>query len=205
MSDIRTPRRNSSLWLWVESLALTLFIFAACSGGDGTEGQQPSEQERQTFSAPIMRVTSSAFVEGADIPVKYTCQDQDVSPPLEWSGVPDGTQSIALIMDDPDAPGRTFVHWVLYDIPADVSDLPEGVEASETTSFDATNGVSGFRRLGYGGPCPPAGGPHRYFFKLYALDTMIGLEPGATKADVELAMEGHTLANGQLMGRYQRR
>lgn len=205
MSDFHKPRRNCGLWLYVISSALVLLVFGACSGGDGTEGQQPPEQERQTFSAQIMQVTSSAFVEGADIPVKYTCQDQDVSPPLEWSGVPVGTQSIALIMEDPDAPGRRFVHWVLYDIPADVSELPEGVEASETTSFDATNGVSGFRRLGYGGPCPPAGGLHRYFFKLYALDTMIGLEPGATKADVELAMEGHTLANGQLMGRYQRR
>ena len=148
-------------------------------------------------------MTSSAFEEAGLIPPKYSCDGADVSPPLKWEGIPEGTGSIALICDDPDAPMGTFVHWVLYDLPPDVRELPENVPGEATLANGAKQGTSDFGRTGYGGPCPP-GGTHRYFFKLYALDAATNLSPGATKAELLKAMEGHILAQGQLMGKYQR-
>jgi hypothetical protein len=129
--------------------------------------------------------------------MKYTCDGQDISPPLEWSGTPEGTQSLVLISDDPDAPVGTWVHWVLFDLPADTNSLPEGAQDL------GTDGNNSWRRPGYGGPCPPSG-THRYFFKLYALDTALNLEAGASKEQVEKAMQGHILAQGELMGKYER-
>jgi Raf kinase inhibitor-like YbhB/YbcL family protein len=151
-----------------------------------------------------LQVTSSAFAEGQSIPKKHTCDDKDVSPPLKWSGAPVLTQSFALIADDPDAPVGTWVHWVLYDMPAATSELTEGVERSQQLPSGARQGINDFHRLGYGGPCPPPGKPHRYCFKLYALDQVLGLKPGATKQELLKAMEGHVLAEAQLMGTYQR-
>ena len=151
-----------------------------------------------------LQVTSSAFEEGGTIPRQYTRDGPDDSPPLAWSGVPAGTQSLALISDDPDAPVGTWVHWVIYDIPPDLTALPEGVAKTDTVEGIGVQGTNDFRRVGYGGPCPPPGKPHRYYFKLYALDTTLGLGPGATKKDVEQAMQGHILAQGQLMGKYGR-
>jgi len=151
-----------------------------------------------------LQVTSSAFEEGGTIPRQYTCDGPDDSPPLAWSGDPAGTQSLALISDDPDAPVGTWVHWVIYDIPPDLTALPEGVAKTDTVEGIGVQGTNDFRRVGYGGPCPPPGKPHRYYFKLYALDTTLGLGPGATKKDVEQAMQGHILAQGQLMGKYGR-
>jgi len=148
-------------------------------------------------------LTSTAFSEGEMIPNRFTCDGEDVSPPLAWSGVPDNAQSLALVCDDPDAPVGTWDHWVLYNIPADASGLPEAVPAEPTLASGAANGKNSWGRLGYGGPCPP-GGTHRYFFYLYALDTRLVLESGATKARLLQAMEGHILDKGQLMGRYQR-
>ena len=145
-----------------------------------------------------LQVSSTAFAEGGTIPKKYTCDDVNVSPALAWSGVPQGTRSLALIADDPDAPVGTWVHWVLYDLPADLTSLPEGAQGL------GTQGTNDFRRSGYGGPCPPKGPAHRYYFKLYALDTQLNLKAGATKADVEKVMKGHILAQGQLMGKYGR-
>jgi Raf kinase inhibitor-like YbhB/YbcL family protein len=150
-------------------------------------------------------LTSSAFTDGASIPPKYTCDGDDISPPLKWSGVPAGTRSLALICDDPDAPGGMWVHWVIYDIPAAVAQLAEGIPAAEVTSAGARQGINDFKRVGYGGPCPPRGNAHRYFFKLYALDTELSLKPRATKKDLVGAMKGHILAEGQLMGTYKRR
>jgi len=150
-----------------------------------------------------IQLTSAAFKEGGMIPEKYTCDGTDISPPLQWSGIPDGTQSIALICDDPDAPMGTWVHWVLFNIPADTKELPENIPPDRILENGAKHGMSDFRRLGYGGPCPP-GGTHRYFFKIYALDIEIGLEPGATKPELLNAMEGHILDEGQLMGKYSR-
>ena len=151
-------------------------------------------------------LTSAAFKDGAPIPGKYTCDGGDVSPPLTWSGTPAGTRSVALIADDPDAPGGTWVHWVLYNLPATVAELPENVAQVETLDLGgARQGRNDFHRPGYGGPCPPPGAAHRYFFKLYALDVTLQLRSAAQKKDLEAAMQGHTLAMAQLVGTYARR
>jgi len=148
-------------------------------------------------------VTSTAFAEGELIPRRHTCDGQDVSPPLVWSGIPEGTQSIVLICDDPDAPMGTWVHWVLFNLPAETAELSDDIPETATLESGAVHGKNDFGRLGYGGPCPP-GGTHRYFFKVYALDQKLSLESGATKAQLCQAMEGHVLAEGQLMGKYSR-
>ena len=152
-----------------------------------------------------MKVSSSAFRAGEVIPSKYSCEGADVSPPLEWNGVPTGTISFALICDDPDAPVGTWVHWVLYSLPITVSNLPENLPASETLSSGARQGINDFRHLGYGGPCPPPGKPHRYYFKLYALNAELPLKPRATKQELLRSMEGHILAEAQLIGTYKRK
>ena len=152
-----------------------------------------------------MQLTSTAFSEGAAIPAKYTSDGKNVSPPLKWTGVPAGAKSLALIADDPDAPVGTWVHWVLYDLPATATELAEDAPKSQYVAGSARQGLNDFRHLGYGGPCPPHGKPHRYFFKLYALDASLDLKPGATKKELELAMDKHILAQAQLMGTYQRK
>jgi len=152
-----------------------------------------------------MKLTSTAFAEGQPIPVKHTGQGQDVSPPLKWTDVPPGAKSLALICDDPDAPVGTWVHWVLYGLPPTVTELPEKVPATETLPNGACQGLNDFRRVGYGGPYPPPGPAHRYFFKLYVLDAELSLKPKATKQELLRAMEGHILAQAQLMGTYRRK
>lgn len=157
-----------------------------------------------------LQIISTAFAEGQPIPRKYTCQGGDVSPQLKWTGAPTNTRSFALIADDPDAPDpkapkMTWVHWVLYDLPATTTELTEDIAKAPTLPNGAKQGITDFKRTGYGGPCPPPGGAHRYFFKLYALDTVLNLKSGATKPDLLKAMEGHILAQGQLMGTYQRK
>lgn len=151
-----------------------------------------------------MELKSSAFKNGEDIPRKYTCDGTDLSPPLRWENAPAGTKGFALIVDDPDAPVGTWVHWVIYDLPAGTADLAEGAPAAETLPGGAKQGVNDFRRVGYGGPCPPSGPAHRYFFKLYALDRETNLKPRATKQQLLDAIKGHILAETQLMGRYKR-
>jgi len=154
-----------------------------------------------------IEITSNAFSQGESIPVQYTCTGdassslKDVSPPLAWGEPPAGTQSFALIMDDPDAPGATWVHWVLFNIPADTRGLPESVGANPTLPNGSISGTNSWGRTGYGGPCPPSG-THRYFFKIYALDEMLAIPPGANKGELEKAMVGHILAEGELMGTY---
>lgn len=159
-----------------------------------------------------MKLSSPAFSANGLIPAMYTCDfhqgaaarsHQDISPALNWDEPPAGTQSFALICDDPDAPGKTWVHWVLYDLPATSRELPESVPPKATLANGGVHGVNDFGNLGYGGPCPPSG-THRYFFKLYALDQMLGLKPGATKGELLTAMEGHILAAAELVGRYAR-
>ena len=150
-----------------------------------------------------MIVKSSVFSEGAIMGAKYTCDGEDVSPPLSWSGAPGETQSFTLICDDPDAPAGTWVHWVFYDIPGSVSELPENVPGQKNPKTGGAQGVNDFRKIGYGGPCPP-GGTHRYYVTLSALDKEIGMAPGASKQQVSAAMKGHVLAEAQLMGRYRR-
>jgi Raf kinase inhibitor-like YbhB/YbcL family protein len=150
-----------------------------------------------------MQLSSSAFQEGAAVPRQHTADGKDTSPPLRWSGAPEATKHFALICDDPDAPRGTWVHWVLFNLPADTTELPEGVPASATAA-GASQGKNDFGKLGYGGPSPPRGKPHRYFFRLYALDAALDLQPGATRQQLEQAMKGHVLAEAQLMGTYQR-
>lgn len=151
-----------------------------------------------------MTLTSSAFGMGTAIPDRHTGKGPDVSPPLAWTDPPPGTKSFALVCDDPDAPMGTWVHWVIYGIPATARDLPQGVPAQEALPNGAKQGLNDFRKVGYNGPMPPPGKPHRYFFKLYALDTDIALGPRATKKMLEDAMKGHVLGEAQLMGTYQR-
>ena len=150
---------------------------------------------------------SNAFDSNQEIPTKYTCEGEDISPPLAWGGVPQGTKSLALIVDDPDAPDpdapkRTYVHWVLLDIPPDVKELPEDARTQGLPPGTQV-GKNDWGRTDYGGPCPPIG-RHRYFHKLYALDTVLGLD-APTKQELEAAMEGHVLARTELIGTYQKR
>lgn len=177
-------------------LAILCITSISCAGCGGAE---------TGGKAMNMKLTSSAFASGQPIPVKYTGQGKDVSPPLEWSGAPAGTKSFAIISDDPDAPVGTWVHWVIYNIPANVTKLDENVPAKESLPDGTKQGVNDFGRIGYGGPMPPPGKAHRYFFKIYALDTTLNLKPRATKQDLLKAMEGHILAQGELMGTYQRK
>ncbi len=153
-------------------------------------------------------IRSSAFGAGGKIPSIYTCDSSDISPPLDWNGVPDGTESFVLICDDPDAPVGTWVHWVFYNIPGTVRRLEEGVPAVEEfregTLKGAMQGKNDFGRIGYGGPCPPRGKPHRYFFKLYALDTFLKAKPGLRKKEVLRLIEGHILGEAEFYGLYGR-
>jgi Raf kinase inhibitor-like YbhB/YbcL family protein len=159
---------------------------------------------REELPEMAIELTSPAFADGDSIPERFTCGGADVSPPLAWSGVPEAAERLALICDDPDAPAGTWVHWVLYGLPAGRDSLPEGVPADAVVLDGARQGRNDFRRLGYGGPCPPPGKPHRYRFKLYALDAELVLEPGATMKELEKAMAGHVLAEGRLVGTYER-
>lgn len=148
-------------------------------------------------------MTSSAFAAGAKIPAKYTCDGESLSPPLQWDAPPSGTQSLALIVDDPDAPSGTFVHWVIYGLPPALRALPEGVSTDERPATGGLNGTNGAGKLGYTGPCPPSG-VHRYFFRLYAVDVKLDSTVGWTKDELLQAMNGHVLGQAELMGTYSR-
>ncbi len=153
-----------------------------------------------------IQILSTAFAEGAPIPVQYTCDGDNISPPLRWGSIPKDSQSLALICEDPDAPSGVFAHWLIFNLPPLVSSLPEAMPVSETLEENgAVQGHNDFSETGYGGPCPPSGRPHRYFFRLFALDTLLPLAAGASKQELERAMHGHILATGHLMGTYQRR
>jgi len=163
----------------------------------------PAAEKHRTITA--MQITSTAFSEGEPIPAKYTCDGKDISPPLKLAEVPETARSLVLIADDPDAPVGTWVHWVLFDLPPTTTELPEDLPKSQYVPGGAKQGINDFKRLGYGGPCPPPGKPHRYFFRVYALDTLLQLQPGASRKEVDRAMEKHILAQGQLMGTYKRK
>ncbi len=151
-----------------------------------------------------MSLTSPAFAEGQAIPTKYSGQGNDISPPLNWRGAPAGVKSFALIVEDPDAPGGTFTHWVIFDLPADKTSLSEDVPTSATLPDGTKQGENDFGRMGYGGPMPPGQNPHRYYFIIFALDRMLDLEAGASKKELLKAVDGHVLAEGQLTGTYRR-
>lgn len=156
-------------------------------------------------SLMAFQIESTAFGEGDTISLRYTCDGPDRSPPLSWSGAPSTTKSYVLICDDPDAPVGTWDHWVLFNLPPDTHELPEGLITSGRLPNGAIQGQNSWGKTGYNGPCPPKGSIHRYFFKLYALDTMLSLNSSATKEDVEKAMKGHVLAETHLSGRYSRK
>lgn len=183
-------------------LLLTLMAIAACSSNTKPSPQTPTPNATTKNKSELV-LTSTAFKEGQALPRQYTCDGVNISPPLEWTGVPKAAKTIAIIADDPDAPGGTWVHWVLYNIPADNIGFVENVPATENLKAGGFQGKNDFGKIGYGGPCPPSG-EHRYFFKIYAVDGELPLKAGATKAEVEKAMEGHVLAQGQLMGTYRR-
>ena len=178
---------------FIAMIFASLFIAAltAACGSDSVVEPTPVNNDIQ--------LTSSAFAEGQCIPIEFTCDGANVSPPLRWSNIPNRAESIALIMDDPDAPSRTFVHWVIYNIPVDTGEMAAGAPPLE-----AQSGSNDFNITGYGGPCPPSGNPHRYFFKVFALDELLDLDTGSAKSDLLDSMDGHILAQGQLMGLYQR-
>ena len=186
---------QKSLLLLATILICTVFTMNVSStdAGDGAMGG-------------TMILKTSAFKPSEVIPQKYTCDGADVSPDLSWEGAPKETKSFALICDDPDAPVGTFTHWVLYSLPHDATGLPENLPKKDALdSPSCKQGMNDFGRVGYGGPCPPRGSRHRYFFKLYALDAEIPLSPKAGKRDLEAAIKGHVLAQAELIGTYQRK
>ena len=180
-------------------IGLAIFAAAACVLSTMGSVMAPPETHRK------MELASDAFKDGQPIPSQFTCDDKNVSPALAWKGAPEGTRSLALIVDDPDSPTGLWTHWVVFNIPADSLGLAEDAVKSKTTPASVRQGMNSFKQLGYGGPCPPAGKPHRYYFKMFALDTTLNLQSGASRADVEAAMTKHILAQGQLVGTYQRK
>jgi len=179
-------------------LLLAVVVLSAC----GPTETQPVISDPLEMEEPMsIEITSSAFAHEAVIPQKYSCKGEDVSPPLTWGEPPAGTQSFALIMDDPDALVGTWDHWLLFNIPAAARGLPEAFPSDAALSDGSMSGKISWGKTGYGGPCPPSG-THRYFFKLYALDEMLGIPAGATKGELEKAMVGHILAKGELMGTF---
>ena len=164
----------------------------------------PAEVRGQTRSSSKMELRTTSFTAGGFIPKRFTCEAENVSPALAWSEPPRGTQSFALIEEDPDAPSGTFVHWVAYDLPAAYRSLPEALSGNDEMPGGGRQGTNDFAKTGYSGPCPPPGKPHRYFIRLYALDAKLDLRPAATRKALDSAMQGHILAQAELMGRYQR-
>jgi Raf kinase inhibitor-like YbhB/YbcL family protein len=190
-----TVKKPSLAWL-AGFCALAVLALAACDSGSSTPSAAGG-------SAQTLTLTSPAFASQQAIPKKYSCDGQGISPPLQWSAPPTGTKSLALIIDDPDAPGGTFVHWVLYNLPSTTRSLPEGVPGVGDLSDGSKQGRNGSGTIGYTGPCPPYG-IHHYHFKLYALDTALDLVSGADKAQLEKAVDKHVLAYGDLVGTYSK-
>ena len=182
-----------------------LFLLLPSCGRSPTTESLLSEKNAKGLTISI---ESPAFTSGGAIPKLYTCDGANVSPPLTWSGIPENAVTLALICEDPDAPRGTWTHWLIFDVPANVKELSEGVPAQErvtvtTGGETATQGKNDFGKTGYGGPCPPAGS-HRYMFRIYALDTKLGLGPKTTRQDLLRSIKSHVLADGQLMGTYSR-
>jgi len=176
---------------------LSILLFCSCKNHEQADSPAVGGKKME------IKITSPAFQDGGLIPPKYTADGANVSPPLQWDSVPEGTKSIALICDDPDAPVGTWVHWVLFNLPPETRELAENIPADRALPNGASQGTSDFGRIGYGGPAPPSG-THRYFFKIYALDTQIDLAAGAKKPQLLKAMNGHILGQGQLIGKYKR-
>jgi len=200
-------------FLIVISIALVpLLLSTACASGDAiqiqeTEPVQTAETEieseqltkEEDMMQPVMEITSPAFKNNGNIPAKYTCDGENINPLLEFKNIPQDTKSLALIVDDPDAPAKTWVHWVVWNIDPGTTRIPENAKIG-----DAVEGITDFGKPGYGGPCPPSG-THRYFFKLFALDTELDLDPSSGARDLANAMEGHIIESAELIGLYARK
>jgi len=182
---------------------LVLVAAVGCAIQQGARQETLSSTPTPQTTGGSIKLTSSAFKDGEQIPRQYTCDGVNVSPPLEWSGVPKSAKTVAIIVEDPDAPSGTWVHWVVYNLPADNIGMVENLPSTENLKAGGLQGRNDFGNIGYGGPCPPSG-THRYLFRIYALDSDLALKAGATKAEVEKAMEGHIVAQGQLMGTYRK-
>ncbi len=197
---------SAALGLLAASSGLPRLVASDASlpiGRRGPDGSSTVSAD-QGSSLSGFSLRAEAFNPGADIPRKFSCQGSDTSPALVWTDPPPATQSLVLIVDDPDAPAGTWVHWVLYDLPSSTRRLDEALPPTADVAGGGRQGANDFGKTGYGGPCPPPGKAHRYFFKLYALDSRLNLRAGATKPDVEQAMKGHVLAKAEVMGRYRR-
>ncbi len=190
--------RRTEFVLFAASLAWISAASVAVGSANFDANRSPG---RHTMSFVL---ETKAFSKGGEIPARYTCSGDDASPSLSWSGAPQDTKGFALIVDDPDAPSGTFTHWIVYDLPAATHQLPESVAKTDDLSGGGRQGRNDFRRVGYGGPCPPPGKAHRYFFKLYALNAALNLPAGASRREVEGAMRGHVLAQAELMGKFAR-
>lgn len=186
---------------------LTLLLIPPMLAGCSPDAAEPGD-ETQASEAPAsadeLRLASTAFQPGQAIPARHACTGQDLSPPLAWINLPKGTRSLTLIVDDPDAGPRAFTHWLIYNVPPEISILPEGLGMGETLSLGELQGLNDFRKPGWSGPCPPPGAPHRYIFRLYALDAMLMLPPGAPRPQIDKAMEGHILAQTRLSASFKR-
>jgi Raf kinase inhibitor-like YbhB/YbcL family protein len=194
---VKNARQASAAVLLRRALAivpLLILVMLMFAGPERVPGQQASKIE----------LTTTSFEPGGFIPKRFTCEAADVSPALAWSDPPAGTQSFAIIEDDPDAPSGTFVHWLVYDLPAAYRRLPEALSGNDQMAGGGRQGTNDFSRIGYSGPCPPPGKPHRYFIRLYALDGKLNLRPAATRKELDSAMQGHILAQAELMGRFKR-
>ena len=184
------------------AIIIGTIIFSALSVAGQTE--EATEKPKEEVEMATLELKSDAFKQGETIPVKYTCDGDDISPQLSWGKPPDGTMELVLICDDPDAPVGTWDHWIIYSLPPDTVGLPEGIPKTKEIENGGLQGKNSWGRIGYGGPCPPRGPAHRYLFKLYAIDKTLDLKPGVTKENLEKAMRGHILAQGELMGKYAR-
>ena len=186
-------------------IILISFVLCGCKQEEKTVPEKKEEQtvrpeRKDTIN---MEIKSPAFENEGMIPSEYTCDGKNISPQIKWENIPDHTKSLALICDDPDAPAGDWVHWVIFNIPPDVTELEENIPLSKELKNGAVQGLNDFRKNGYGGPCPPSG-THRYYFKLFALDKMLAPDANAKKQDLLDAMQGHILAQAQIMGKYKR-
>ena len=194
----RYPGRYVVAFCGALLLPMLFVLVASC----GTQAASPAQAAAR--AAAGFRIESAAFTQGATIPKRYTCSGENISPALIWTQPPAGTRSLALIVEDPDAPAGTWTHWVVYNLPARTRALEPHRPKGGNLPGGGLQGITSFGSAGYGGPCPPPGPAHRYFFRLYALDTMLSLKPAAAKQDVLRAMKGHILAKAELMGRFKR-
>jgi Raf kinase inhibitor-like YbhB/YbcL family protein len=214
-SQIKPARLSKALFILLGTvLVLPGLLFAQ----DRDQAEQSETQPYTGAKAPVqadtpgepkmpeikMTLTSEAFEDGAVIPARYSCEGDDLSPPLSWSDVPTGTRAFALICEDPDAPVGTWDHWVIFNLPGEMTSLPAGVTTEAELGEDVRHGLNSWHRTGYGGPCPPPGKPHRYFFRLYALSAPVELSAGVTKAELLAAIKPLTLGQTELMGTFSR-